>query len=242
MDAPKFVSDLPQDYRSALITVGVHFGLWWTSIGAPGGTLQVDHHNDTVEWLGLYYSVAATRGHPIDNMQFGADPGTNMANISQFITGYCQKLRSELTSMQAATILAAAKEKFTPYLTNSFCYEFSEGDLLRVQELLNELRNEIQNNSELDEDHKRRVLRRLEKLQLELHKKVADLDRFWGLVGEAGVVIGKFGNDAKPIVDRIREIAQIVWNTQARAEELPSGSSFPKLEDKSEKGVDSSSV
>ena len=60
-----------------------------------------------------------------------------------------------------------------------------------------------------------------------MHKKVSDLDHFWGLIGDAGVALGKLGNDAKPIVDRIREITGITWNTQSRAEELPSGTTFP---------------
>jgi hypothetical protein len=69
----------------------------------------------------------------------------------------------------------------------------------------------------------------LERLQTELHKRVSDLDRFWGLIGDAGVVLGKLGSDAKPIVDRIREVADIVWRTQSRAEELPSGTRLPEL-------------
>ena len=74
----------------------------------------------------------------------------------------------------------------------------------------------------------------MEKIQSELHKKVSDLDRFWGLIGDAGVVIGKFGNDAKPIVDRIKEIADIVWRTQSRSEELPSGTTTPFLNSKND--------
>jgi hypothetical protein len=73
------------------------------------------------------------------------------------------------------------------------------------------------------------LLSRLEKLQSELHKRVSDLDRFWGLVGDAGVVLGKLGTDAKPIVDRVREIAQITWKTQSRTEELPSNISNPMI-------------
>jgi hypothetical protein len=65
---------------------------------------------------------------------------------------------------------------------------------------------------------------------------MSDLDRFWGLIGDAGVVLGKLGNDAKPFVDRIKEIADIVWNTQSRAEELPSGTRPPLLEDRSRDG------
>ena len=124
------------------------------------------------------------------------------------------------------------KAHYSINLGGAFSYEFSQGDLDRVQVLINELREYVSKSLGFEEKHKQRVLSRLEKLQTELHKKVSDLDRLWGLVGDAGVAIGKFGEDSKPIVDRIREITEIVWRTQARAEELPSGSPLPELEDK----------
>ena len=123
---------------------------------------------------------------------------------------------------------------FRMSLSSGFCYEFSQGDLEKVQTLLNELRSQISTSTFFEKEHKQRLLKRLEKLQSELHKKVSDLDKFWGLVGDAGVALGKFGKDAKPLVDRIREIAQIVWRTQARAEELPSESDFPLISMKKE--------
>ena len=110
-----------------------------------------------------------------------------------------------------------------------FSYEFSQGDLERIQTLLNDLRTMVSASSKFKGDHQQRILARLENLQRELHRKVSDLDRFWGLIGDAGVVLAKLGNDAKPIVDRIREIADIVWNTQGRAEELPSTSRPPQI-------------
>ncbi len=111
----------------------------------------------------------------------------------------------------------------------TFVYEFSKGDLIRVQTLINELRDFITSSEKLEADHQRRLLKRLEALQSELHKRISDLDRFWGLIGDAGVVLGKLGNDAKPIVDRIRELVEIVWNTQGHAEELPSGMKLPLI-------------
>ena len=113
----------------------------------------------------------------------------------------------------------------------AFAYEFSDGDLNRVQTVLNELRDLIVASELFDANHKQRIMRKLENLQTELHKKVSSLDRFWGLIGEAGVALGKFGKDAKPFVDRIKEIAQIVWRTQARAEELPSATPLSLLTD-----------
>lgn len=122
--------------------------------------------------------------------------------------------------------------RFRASFTDVFCYEFSQGDLERLQSLINELRSSISISDDLDENHRARLLARLEKLQKELHKKISDLDGFWGLIGDAGVVAGKLGTDAKPLVDRIKEIAGIVWRTQSKAEELPSSARFPLLEEK----------
>lgn len=152
--------------------------------------------------------------------------------------GLCSRVQvwlNELYSFYKAILdqdmLDASKNHFRSMFGNIFSYEFSQGDVDRVQFLINELREKI-SAANLNEGHKQRLLARLEKLQSELHKKISDLDRFWGLVGDAGVVMGKLGNDAKPIVDRIKEVADIIWRTQSRAEELPSGSEFPRLEDK----------
>ena len=70
-------------------------------------------------------------------------------------------------------------------------------------------------------DHKRRMLSRLEKLQQELNKKMSSVDVFWGLLGEAGMTLGKFGKDVKPLTDRVCEVLRIVTRTQARANGLP---------------------
>lgn len=143
------------------------------------------------------------------------------------------KFLSDLAESASAEIsltrIEEMRGRFRAELGAGFFYEFSQGDLDRVQELVNELRFEIAKNEDLESDHRERLMRRLEKLQTELHKKVSSLDRFWGLIGDGGVVFGKLGKDAKPMVDRIREIAEIVWQTQARTEELPSGTLPPLI-------------
>jgi len=164
---------------------------------------------------------------------------TSYPSINGISNEDCPKIFAFITNMHSRISGEAAKlkvdslrSKFRASLKSGFAYEFSQGDLDQVQNLLNELREQITNAHQLDKEHQQRLLRRLEKLQSELHKKVSDLDRFWGLIGDAGVVFGKLGNDAKPIVDRVREIADIVWQTQSRAEELPSGTSIPMLSNK----------
>ncbi len=127
-----------------------------------------------------------------------------------------------------------AQEKFAAKLGAGFSYEFSEGDLTKIQKSINELRDLISGSELIEKDHKQRLLKRLERLQSELHKKMSDLDRFYGLMGDVGVMIRKLGEDAKPIADRIKDIMNIVWRTQARSEELESGAPNPFLKQNNE--------
>ncbi|HHQ4541409.1 TPA: hypothetical protein ACSP10_002169 [Aeromonas veronii] len=142
---------------------------------------------------------------------------------------YIKNIKSQFGSYALKIKMQSYAENYSNLFKGAFSYEFSKGDLDRIQALINELRQYIYDNESLEEKHRQRLLKRLENLQAELHKRVSDLDRFWGLVGDAGVVLGKLGNDAKPIVDRIKEIAEIAWKTQARTEELPSSSTNPML-------------
>lgn len=145
------------------------------------------------------------------------------------INHYLKMLEQYCVSESSKLKVESLRSHFKTALGSGFSYEFSQGDLERVQVLVNEIRELISQTNGLERDHQRRLLVRLEKLQSEMHKKVSDLDRFWGLIGDAGVVLGKLGEDAKPIVDRIKDIAEIVWQTQSRAEELPSGTQIPML-------------
>ena len=113
-----------------------------------------------------------------------------------------------------------AKKLYASKFGKGFFYEFTESDFEKVQVLVNELRDLITKSEDFEPGHKRRLLRRLEKLQAELHKKMSNLDMLWGLIGDAGVVLGKFGEDSKPFVDRIGEILQIVCRIQAKAENV----------------------
>src|SRR5207237_9712809 len=82
----------------------------------------------------------------------------------------------------------------------------------RAHDLINELRELIRSNSLISDEHKRRLLRRLEAMRGELHRKTNDIDRFWGFLGEAGIAMRKFGEDLAPISERVLELGGIVIN------------------------------
>lgn len=153
----------------------------------------------------------------------------DMNAVCGTISKFLSLVQNQLIGAAAEVKLENLKKQMSIRLTNNFAYEFTDGDLTRVQELINELRSHITSSKELEQNHRQRLLKRLEKLQNEIHKKVSDLDNIYGLIGDAGVVLGKLGKDAKPIVDRIRELTNITWRTQARAEELSSDAPLPSI-------------
>jgi len=154
--------------------------------------------------------------------------GDILASASR-IWEYFNLVDANLNGQASARRLEDLKRKFTVAISNGFGYQFTEGDIDRIQDIVNELRSLLTKDSGLDDGHKRRLLKRLEELQKELHKKVADLDHFYGLMGDFGVAVGKLGQDAKPITDRIRELIGFAWKAQARAEQLSSNAENPLL-------------
>lgn len=189
-----------------------------------------------LEGYALMCEIANSKLLEIDRPPFEISGNKNedCGRISQFLSELEEYCVSEASKLKVSSF----RNHFKTFLSTGFSYEFSQGDLDRVQVLINQVRDLISNSTGLEKDHQRRLLARLEKLQTELHKKVSDLDRFWGLIGDAGVVLGKLGQDAKPIVDRVKEIADIVWQTQSRAEELPSGTQIPLLTNKTDSDID----
>lgn len=158
------------------------------------------------------------------SQKYGEDPEMTDAALKEF----CERISDIKEDEEMEEMVS----RFSDIYEESYIYEFTDGDFNRIQEILNEMRNIVQGSDDFDEDYKNRVLKKIETLQSELHKFTSDLDRFWGFIGEAGVALGKFGENAKPFVDRVKELMSIIWRTQAHHEELPSGTDFPgKLPD-----------
>jgi len=160
--------------------------------------------------------------------------GINRINDFELINSFVINFHKLLDGREKLGVLDSARNKYKTHFKNSFAYRFTDGDLIRIQALINELRDLINESTLFSDNHKSRLLSKLEKLQKELHKKMSNIDIMWGFIGDAGVVFGKFGNNVKPLVDRIREIVEIAWRTQAIAEELPSGTTMPMLNEKAD--------
>lgn len=227
----KFIEELPDDPILASHKICEEFFLQDQQIPA---THEEESYEIYLEAFGIFQAVIEAYQLNYTLPSINSNRTENILRIQRFF----RETRKTLENDVAQITIQKAKIKFSAKMNRTFSYEFTTGDLKRVQTLLNELRDNVTSSKLFEDEHRNRILKRLESLQGELHKRMADIDKLWGLIGEAGVVIGKFGKDSKPFVDRIKEISQIAWRTQAKSEELPSNSPMPKIEDKSEDKIE----
>jgi hypothetical protein len=140
---------------------------------------------------------------------------------------WAEAFQEHLENTTRHSYLEKAVQSYKLHLGVGFSYQLTEGDRTRIQELITKLRQQIASSQVLGEDHKRRLLMRLEKLQRELHKRMSDYDRVYGLAIDGIILVQKFGDAVKPITELLREITKLFWISQTRAEELPGDSPLP---------------
>jgi hypothetical protein len=216
-----FIANIPENFNQGVKYIIDEFYRCFP-IKQP---LNLDAHDLYIDFWGLLEAYLENSNYQFDKVNLDHNEVENIKKIVSFFA----VIDAQNTKLLTNDLIADTREKYNLVFGKYFCYEFSDGDLQKMQNLINELRDIVTKSDLFTAEHQQRILKKLEKLQSELHKKVSDLDRFWGLISDAGVAIGKFGQDAKPLVDRIREIADIVWRTQLKAEELPSGYKIPLL-------------
>src|ERR1041385_8857626 len=205
---PRVLSNLPADNLEALAVLGVEFEKF------DGHARQsAEHHDDYVEALSILRAFAVARDAKLEAFpDLGPQRHQNVTTIAAYFGRLRNNVRAELTNRHARGYFESKTEEYVTLFSKASIYEFSEMDFKRVQDLINELRDLMRGSTLITDEHKRRLLRRLEAMTAELRRKTNDIDRFWGFIGEAGIAMRKFGEDLAPISERVLELGGIVVN------------------------------
>lgn len=99
-------------------------------------------------------------------------------------------------------------------------YIFEEENYKTIQDTLNKLRDDLQKTKLFDEEHKQRLLDKLENLQKELHRKMSTLDKTLGQLVSIATALGTAGEKAKPMFDRINETIKSVLRVQNKKDKI----------------------
>ena len=225
MFSASFIDSLPGDGLLAFDAVCREFAEF---DAAHEKDPAASRHNDYVTALSLL--LALSQKHPnIAQSIPGLGDGNALADLNAirhtfFLTA--DFVTKKLKQRTLNEFLNSNRERFTEILAGAVLYEFSDDDYKRVQVLINELRDLISKSTEFAEKHQHRLLRRLERLQSELHKEMSDLDRFVGFFFDIGPRLGQLGKDVKPLFDRLIEFSKIIASLMSVTDKLPE----PKLD------------
>ena len=202
----KTLGHLPGDNIEALAALCTEFERF------DGHARQLpEHHDDYVEALGILKGFAAARDAKLQPFpDIGPQRHQNVACVAAYFSQLRTAVRSELTARHSRSYFESKTEEYLALFARAQVYEFEDEDFRRVQALIGELRDLLRDNSLITEEHQKRLLRRLESMRAELHKRTTDIERFWGFLGEAAIVIRKFGEDLKPISERVLELGGII--------------------------------
>jgi len=210
-----FVKSLPDDWPHAALMISEKLNNYLNA------DLSLEEKHSAVRELWALLTVLRPKhSYPVSGLPDQAD--SDISIIKQLVNRMAADAKECIQKQSRKAELSYYQNVYEISLGNVFHFEFSEGDLERIQKLANELRDLISKSEEFEEKHKQRLLRKLEKFQSELHKKVSSLDRTWGFLLEASIVLGQMGENVKPIVDRIRELVSVIGPTSTRAYDLPS--------------------
>jgi hypothetical protein len=203
---PKLLQTLPSDNIEALAAICGEFERF------DGHARQLpEHHGDYVEALSILRAFAIARDAKLEPFpEIGPQRHGNVTNVTAYFGRLRDMVRTELSGRYSRGYFETKTEEYVALFSRVSVYEFSDTDFKRVHDLIRELRELIRVSTLITEDHKRRLLRRLEAMHAELHKKTSDIDRFWGFIGEAGIAMRKFGEDLAPISERVLELGGIV--------------------------------
>lgn len=202
----EFIMALPADDTAALGILGREYQRFQQSFPAA----NVNNYASYLECLGLLKAFHSSRSLHWETPAIGPNQRQNMDLLGTFLSQASNKWISHLETRNAETIVSETEQRYVAFFTSEEPYEFSDAEFGRIQTLITELREFISRSHLITPKHKRRLSKRLEATQRELHKNTTDIEDFWAFVAEAGIVARKFGEDLKPMTERVSTLGKII--------------------------------
>lgn len=167
-----------------------------------------DNYGEAIKAYSIFYSWAKKWDIKVATIQLTANRTKNIDLIrdqANIIKGQAEKIFSEIA-------LKEAIERTDALFGNIGSYEIGKDDLNNIQTSINAIRDLVSKTKELEKNHKERLIKRLDELQVEFDKKMTNFDKFWGFAIESRMYMSIMSKDAKPFLQNINIIVGIVAN------------------------------
>ena len=212
----KFIKELPRDILKAQYIICEHFIEFRDEVPDE---VRLEVYLRAMAFAQVFVKIHSLAVR-VPGLDHNLTHAQKIRQITRFFDSWRERINNELAQKQQTNDYETAKDYYASMFGKGVFYEFSDNDFSRVQTVLNNLRDLLTKSEDFEEDHRTRLLKKLEVLQSELHKKMSDFDRFWGFFIDSGIALTKFWENAKPFRDDVKEVFEIVSRTQAKAENV----------------------
>ncbi|MBL4874506.1 MAG: hypothetical protein JKY41_14265 [Rhodobacteraceae bacterium] len=117
-------------------------------------------------------------------------------------------------------------------------FAISDAEREAITMLASDMRKIVSTSQQFDNPHKVRLLKRISAIEQEVHKEKGLFDVILGGVNDIGETAGKFGDDVKPLMERMAEIEQITRGKSPDYAQLEKPNEVLKIENKTDEGGD----
>jgi hypothetical protein len=208
----QFINRLPEDPIPAVIVICKEFLAFHAA-----NENAFSHYKGYIEALGFIEVYAEANNLEMSFPQIDEKREQNIVKIEKFFMETCRLFERKYQQSNLEDI----KKKFASKLKPENVYTADDNEVIMLKKQLIALRNEIERNSPLDEDYKFRIIRKVDKILSISYKSMTDLNPFWGLIGERGIIAGKLGPEEKKIPELINLLVDTIWKIQLRSENMP---------------------
>ncbi|UWQ36008.1 hypothetical protein K3552_10760 [Leisingera aquaemixtae] len=185
-----------------------------------GGTLGSKETRDqslSLEYARLYARIVslATRADiELDNLKI---QNKGQLGATEFTMDF---VLDQVQAIEMAAVFKLANAEVESELKQD-TLQLSQDEISKLEDLIAQARKAIRISQLFSEKHKTRLLRRLEKIQLEIHKKAADLDVALAALVEIGEAVGDAATKAEPAVGFIERIVSLFNSSSGDPLQLP---------------------
>ena len=217
-----FIKRLPEDNMLALTAICDEYNSFSSKYFNDIGTRAIaeQYSSELINAYAFLLAIVESREIELPTKPFDKLPD-DPADAVERIDHTFKIISKYVGPIARNSTLKLAKERYLQTL-NGFLYEFSKGDIKNIKQLIKDLREQLESCKELDDDHKARVIKKLNDLDSEINIKMTNLDKTYALIVEAQILVHKLGEASKPYIQIIKTIVNFAWRAEARAEGLSS--------------------
>ena len=132
----------------------------------------------------------------------------------------CDSILAAIRPLGMRASFVAGRKEAAKSLQENYV-KLTIAEIEAIEDHIKEARSKIRKSDAFDEKHKQRLMKRLETLQTEIHKKISDKDVFLAGVTEVTAAAGKSAENLNPVVDLFRKIFQITDERSSNPLQLP---------------------